>query len=187
MACVSNPMRMKDFPFLLADTLSIFITQTSQQRCHMASSSVNITTQTLFGPFLLHFRRRWFQIQLVFFLFFSFFRCCGLAAEYNLHVLLPKAEDRERVDVWKRSRKQRVGCKIQHAIHTVTSEILLKNHNPKRKNGDRKMRWKLDYSLLSYYFLSLSVSSRASDHGPFFRLLLYISSLLQSFWLIQEK
>ncbi|KAG7520807.1 hypothetical protein JOB18_036208 [Solea senegalensis] len=55
----------------------------------------------------------------------------------RLHVLLPEAEDCERVDEWKReqraARKQRMGCKRQrHAIHTVTSDTLVKNHNPNK-------------------------------------------------------
>lgn len=72
--------------------------------------------------------------------------------------LLPKAKDCERVDEWKReqhrARKQEMGCKIQrHAIHTVTSGTLVKNHNPnKKRNKKTEMRFSLDAIVLSFDF-----------------------------------
>lgn len=78
--------------------------------------------------------------------------------------LLPKAEDRQRVDEWKgeqhTSGKQELGCKTQkrHAIHTVTSGTLVKNHNP-TQGAENAME--VDWNVL---LLSLSVASQASDH-----------------------
>lgn len=78
----------------------------------------------------------------------------GLAAKNSLHVLLPKAEDCERVDEWRReqhrAREYKMGSKIQrHAIHTVTSGTLVKNHNPKK--GMRKMKWKFELDVILYH------------------------------------
>lgn len=147
MACVSKPMRMKDFPFQLADTLFQYsLLKQLSKRCLDASSTApqkNIFTTTVtgfdvHGPFSspLLSNTPFFQMH------------WGLQQKIALHVLLPKAEDCERVDEWKReqhrAREEEMGCKIQrHAIHTVTSGTLVKNHNPKRKKW-WKMNWKFD-------------------------------------------
>ena len=65
-------------------------------------------------------------------------------------------------------------CKIQrHAIHTVISGALVKNHNPIRKKWkreSRKMKWRFDLGviILSYFLLSVTVASWTSEHGSIF-------------------
>lgn len=85
-----------------------------------------------------------------------------------------------------------MGCKIRHAIHTVTSGIPTMNHNPVIKRiGRRWMRkwsfWCLLGCLLVLLFLT--VAPQASDHRWFraTRLSLYFMSLLYSSWTIYEQ
>lgn len=102
MACVSKPMRMKDFPFQPADTLFQYsLLKTTQQTlsiCIFHRTPENITTCTgfffLFQSIFLH---RSSQRHLFFFL-----DALGLQQKIAYMFLLPKAEDCERVDEWKR-------------------------------------------------------------------------------------
>lgn len=86
MACVSKPMRMKDFPFQPADTLFQYsLLKTTQQTlsiCIFHRTPENITTCTVFFFFIpVHFSSP-FLSKTPFF----FFRCTGLAAKNSLHV-----------------------------------------------------------------------------------------------------
>lgn len=91
MACVSKPMRMKDFPFQPADTL---LQYSLLKQLHASSTAPQKNTVRFFifhGPFsssspsssssslpLLLLSKTPF--------FFFFFRCTGLAAKNSLHV-----------------------------------------------------------------------------------------------------
>lgn len=155
MACVSKPMRMRDFPFQLADTLFQYslLKQLSERGLDASSTAPprhknSPTPRRVSGvpgppcpcPFLLlvrvcpHLYRRLSGAPLV-------SDAVGLQQQkIALHVLLPEAEDCERVDERQSERrggrKQELGCKTQrHAIHTVTSGTRVHNHNPRAAAG----------------------------------------------------
>ena len=160
MACVSKPMRMRDFPFQPADTL---LQYSLLKQLHASSTAPQKNTVRFFifhGPFsssspsspsssslslLLLSKTPFFSdaLGLQQKIAYMFFCVCVCVC------VLPKAEDCERVDE-RRTREQHgarkqemMGCKKRqrHAIHTVTSGTLVKNHNPlggKKKKKTRK-------------------------------------------------
>lgn len=142
---------MKDFPFQPADTLlqysllkQLHASSTAPQKNTVrffifhgpfSSSSSSPSSSSSSLPLLL-------LSKTPFFFFFS--DALGLQQKiaymffFVCVCVLPKAEDCERVDE-RRTREQHgarkqemMGCKKRqrHAIHTVTSGTLVKNHNP---------------------------------------------------------